>query len=82
MKPRRMGHFTITSAVLEEEKLARAVYRDLIVYKVDHNVATGIVDIWAVHPDFVVVPEERPVTEYIARIEQTPQGEYTVVWKS
>jgi len=76
-----MGQFTITSAVLEDEELARAIYHDMIVYKVEHDVAVGVVDVWAVHPDFAEVSEAFAPNKYHARIEDVAPGEYTVTWK-
>ena len=80
--PKRMGRFVLTSELLDDEQLARAIYRDMIVYKVDHDVARGLVEIWAVHPDFNEVQATFAIFTYTATVLKDDSGEYTITWKS
>ncbi len=66
-RPKKMGHFRFDAEIFEDEKTARAMYRGMIVYRVENNMALNTVDVWAVHPEFRDVNDEMLAEEFRRR---------------
>ncbi len=81
-RPKKMGHFRFDAEIFDDEKTARAMYRDMIVYRVENNMALNTVDVWAVHPEFRDVEPHMMCGEYRAEFTKDPDGIVTVTWKS
>ncbi len=81
-RPRKMGHFRFDAEIFDDEKTARAIYRDMIVYRVENNMATNIVDVWAVHPEFHDTEPHMQCWEYCAVFTKDRDGNVTATWKS
>ena len=70
---RRLGRFRVPQGLLHDPLTARALYRDMIVFRAEANFVDNTLMVWADHPAFEVMDPGVAIPEYVAVV-VAPKG--------
>lgn len=83
MRDRRIGKFSLTRHVIDEcPDVARAVLRDVLIYRAEAMWHADVIEYVGAHPSFAVKPDGEVAPEYMAEIKTRGDGAVErVTWK-